>query len=96
MPLTCYLVEKVRYDGQRRRIERVRVHPILGGVTGFAMTWYREKLVAALEGGSDVFVVAPGVPGTGRVLRLSMNEAGCVRVDGEDELADFLGDLPPM
>ena len=94
------MVEKVRYDNQGTRVERVVIRPVSNGVPGHARVWPRSNLVNVLHRGLIVVVVPAGRDlrdvSRREVTQLSLTRESFIRVDDADEPEDFLGSLPAM
>ena len=95
-----YIVEKVRYDDQGVKVERVVIRSFSKGELGRAIVWPRSSLVEVLNMGITVIAIPTGrdpnrLPQRD-VKHLSLNESKCIRTDEADTPRDFLGDLPTL
>lgn len=93
-----YLVSAVRYNTQRERIEKVKVHEDKGESIGNAKEWARKEVVAAITENSTFCTILRSNDNKWRrgedIHVVVVGGEKFIRTDANAEKQDNLGELP--
>lgn len=93
-----YGISSVRYDDQRSRIVKVKVHEIKGDTITVAAEWLRSQVVSALESGKTFVTILKGTDHGWKkgqdIHTVTVNGVKYIRTDQNHSASDNLENLP--
>ena len=93
-----YLISAVRYDADKTRIEKVKVHQDLGDTVGSPSESTRSTVVANIKSGNSYMTILKGQNGKWKkgqeVHIIEIGNEEFIRTDKNPEASDNLENLP--
>ncbi|MBU0710661.1 DUF3892 domain-containing protein [bacterium] len=93
-----YCISAVKYDSEKKHIEKVKVHKDLGDTIEAPSEWTRTKVVETIEKGSSFITITTNDKGNWKkgedVHIITVKGKKYLRTDNNETEEDNLGNLP--